>query len=47
MKVVLFCGGEGLRMRSGPSDDLPKTYGSAREPADPLAYYEELRPLGS
>ena len=24
MKVALFCGGEGLRMRSGPSDDLPK-----------------------
>lgn len=24
MKVVLFCGGLGLRMRSGPSDDLPK-----------------------
>ena len=24
MKVVLFCGGQGLRMRSGRSDDLPK-----------------------
>ena len=24
MKVVLFCGGQGLRMRSGHSDDVPK-----------------------
>ena len=24
MKVVLFCGGQGLRMRSGHNDDLPK-----------------------
>ena len=24
MKVVLFCGGYGLRMRSGASDDVPK-----------------------
>ncbi len=24
MKVVLFCGGLGMRMRSGPTDDLPK-----------------------
>jgi glucose-1-phosphate cytidylyltransferase len=24
VKVVLFCGGQGLRMRSGHSDDLPK-----------------------
>ncbi|OEV31130.1 hypothetical protein AN219_06805 [Streptomyces nanshensis] len=24
MKVVLFCGGYGLRMRSGASDDIPK-----------------------
>ena len=24
MKVVLFCGGLGMRMRNGPTDDLPK-----------------------
>jgi glucose-1-phosphate cytidylyltransferase len=24
MKVVLFCGGLGMRMRNGPADDLPK-----------------------
>src|SRR3712207_8405169 len=24
MKVVLFCGGQGLRMRGAPADDLPK-----------------------
>jgi glucose-1-phosphate cytidylyltransferase len=24
MKVVLFCGGYGMRMRSGPDDDVPK-----------------------
>ena len=24
MKVVLFCGGYGLRMRNGASDDTPK-----------------------
>ncbi|MGH3974903.1 MAG: glucose-1-phosphate cytidylyltransferase, partial [Pseudonocardiaceae bacterium] len=24
MKVVLFCGGYGMRMRNGADDDLPK-----------------------
>jgi glucose-1-phosphate cytidylyltransferase len=28
MKVVLFCGGEGLRMRGGANDDLPKPMAS-------------------
>ena len=30
MKVVLFCGGYGMRMRNGAADDVPKPYTFAR-----------------
>ena len=52
MKVVLFCGGYGMRMRSGASDDVPKPMamvGAARgENTDRagLEFFEtSIRPL--
>ena len=44
MKVVLFCGGAGMRLR-GYADDVPKPMVTDRNAPDPLAPDEVLRPL--
>ncbi len=45
MKVVLFCGGLGLRIRD--AEDIPKPMVTNRVSADPVACDEVLRPLWS
>ena len=44
MKVVLFCGGRGIRLRE-PSEAIPKPMVTDRLPADPVARHALLRPL--
>ena len=44
MKVVLFCGGQGMRMREA-SERRAQADDPGRQPADPLARHEVLRPL--
>ena len=44
MKVVLFCGGLGMRLREYSETD-PQADGHDRVPADPVARHEVLRPL--
>ena len=44
MKVVLFCGGLGLRLREH-SETHPQADGADRQPADPVARHEVLRAL--
>ena len=44
MKVVLFCGGLGMRLREY-SETIPKPMVADRRRPDPLARDEVLRPL--
>ena len=44
MKVVLFCGGQGIRLREHSRGD-PQADGPHRLPADPVARHALLRPL--
>ena len=44
MKVVLFCGGLGMRLREYP-ESSSQAHGADRLPADPVARDEVLRPL--
>ena len=44
MKVVIFCGGQGLRMREA-SEVAPKPMIPDRQQTRPLARHEVLRPF--
>ena len=44
MKVVLFCGGMGMRLREH-AEALPEADRAGRSPSDPLACHEVLRPF--
>ena len=45
MKVVLFCGGYGMRMRNGAADDVPKPMHDGRPAPADLARHALLRAL--
>ena len=46
MKVVIFCGGLGVRMGE-ETQRIPKPMITGREPADPLAHHEVVRVVGA
>ena len=46
MKVVIFCGGLGVRMGE-ETQRIPKPMITGRQPADPLAHHEVVRVLGA
>ena len=46
MKVVIFCGGLGVRMGEADAAD-PQADDHRRQPADPLAHHEVVRVVGA